>query len=163
MPTSAIIDTVSKVPYIEHSGIDLVAAGPGWAIAALDQDQRHTSHSGSFQGSALYAVAEAAASLVVAGIAETPQPDMAFAIFESSIAFRRPVHGRVVAHAALAEPLEKVRARLHRDRAVSFAVVARLADSDGEDAGRAEFGCRISLPVQPAALAGPHFGTLPGN
>ncbi|MGD9932707.1 MAG: PaaI family thioesterase [Dehalococcoidia bacterium] len=161
MPASAVIETVSQVPFVSHSGIDLVATGTGWAIAALDQAERHTSHSGALQGAAIYSVAEAAASLIVAGVFETQQPGMTYAIFESSISFRRPAQGRLVANAALAESMDRVRARLHRDGAVSFAVIARLSDANGDDVGRAEFGCRIVLPAAPeAAQTIPHKGVL---
>lgn len=161
MPASAVIETVSQVPFIEHSGIDLIATGPGWAIAALDQAERHTSHSGSFQGAAIYSVAEAAASLVIAGVFETQQPGTTYAIFESSISFRRPAQGRTVANAALAEAIDRVRARLHRDGAVSLAVVVRLSDADGNDVGRAEFGCRIVLPADPdSGRTMSHVGVL---
>ena len=153
MPPSAVIETVSNVPFVQHSGVALVATGPGWAIAALDQSERHTSHAGSFQGAATYAVAEAAASLVVAGVLEHPESAMTFAIFSASVSYERPVNGRVVANAALTESMDRVRARLHRDGAASFAVVVRLSDADGADVGRAEFGCRIVLPA--AADAGP--------
>ncbi len=146
MSAAAVIQSVSKVPFVNSSGIDLVGAGPGWAIAALDQQPRHTSHAGGFQGAAIYSVAETAASLLLAGIIEAPDPGMSFAVFESNISFRRPVAGRVVANATLAESLDRVRARLHRDGAVSFAVIARLTDANGDNVARAEFGCRIVLP-----------------
>lgn len=147
MAASSITELVAGIPFISASGIDLVAAGPGWAITALDQEARHTSHAGTFQGAVTYSVAEAASSLVIAGIVEDPDPGMTFAIFNASVSYQRPVSGRVVANAALAEPIDRVRARLHRDRAVSLAVIVRLSDADGSDVGRAEFGCRIVLPA----------------
>lgn len=97
-------------------------------------------------------MAEAAASLVIAGALEHPEPAMTFAIFNAAVSYERPVDGRVVANATLTESMDRVRARLHRDGAASFAVVVRLSDADGADVGRAEFGCRIVFPAPAVSL-----------
>jgi acyl-coenzyme A thioesterase PaaI-like protein len=150
METPTAVDAVRQVPFVRHSGIDILAAGPGWAIASLEQRKDLTSHLGSFQGAALYGVAETAVSAVLARLVQDALLSTYITITGSAISFDRPGYGRVTAHAALSESSERVRARLARDGATALAVVVRLRDAEGAEIGSAEFSCRMTAR-RPAA------------
>ncbi len=144
MEAPAPIQAVQEVPYVQHSGFEIVGAGPGWAIAAADQLPHFTSHAGTFQGAVLYGLAETAVSTVLAGLAGAELRSTHLMVAGAAIGFDRPARDRVTAHAAMSEALERVRSRLARDGATALAVIVRLRDASGAEIGHAEFSCRAT-------------------
>lgn len=139
-----ILDAVREVPFVAHSGFEIVGAGPGWAIAAVDQEPRYTSHTGTFQGATLYGLAETAVSALLAALAGPDLHTVNLVVAGASIGFGRPARDRVTAHATLSESVERIRARLLRDGATALAEIVRLRDGAGNDIGHAEFSCRAT-------------------
>ena len=149
--TQAPINAVQQVPFVRHSGFELVAAGPGWAIAAADQRPQFTSHVGTFQGAAIYGLAETAVSTVLAGIAGPDLMATDIIIAAASIGFDKAARDHITAHATLSESAERIKTRLDRDGATSLAVVVRIRDESGAEVGRAEFSCRMTRRERPRA------------
>ena len=147
--TQVPITAVQDVPFVRHSGFELVAAGSGWAIAAADQRPQFTSHVGTFQGAAIYGLAETAVSQVLAGIAGADLMGTDITVLASAIAFDKPARDHITAHATLSESAERIKARLDRDGATSLAVVVRIRDESGTEIGRAEFSCRMTRRERP--------------
>jgi acyl-coenzyme A thioesterase PaaI-like protein len=155
---------VRDVPYIAHSGFELVGAGPSWAIAAADQKPEYTSHAGTFQGAILYGLAETAVSALLASLAGPDLLSTDLMVAGASIGFGRPARDRVTAHATLSESIDRIRTRLARDGNTALAVVVRLRDASGTDIGHAEFSCRATRQPVPGANRPPGLRTavLPG-
>ena len=149
METQVQIKGVEDVPYVRHSGFEIVGAGPGWAIAAADQSEQFTSHVGTFQGAVLYGLAETAVSAVLANIAGPELHSTQLMVAAAAIGFDKPARDRVTAHATLSESPERIRTRLVRDGATALAVVVRLRDASGSEIGRAEFSCRMTRRLRP--------------
>jgi acyl-coenzyme A thioesterase PaaI-like protein len=153
MQAHVAVDAVQDVPFVRHSGIEVVTTGHGWAISGVDQRPEFTSHAGTFQGSVLYAVAEVAVSAVLVGLAERDLPGTLLVVAGSSIVFERPARDRVTAHATLSELPERIEMRYARDGATALAVIVRIYDGAGEAVGRAEFSCRMTRRLGGEAAA----------
>jgi acyl-coenzyme A thioesterase PaaI-like protein len=141
---ATLITRTEDVPFVRESGIAIVARGLGWAIAGVDQRPALTSHFGTFQGAALYALAETAMSAVLEGLLAQELTTSILTLSDATISFSRPASGRATAHATLSESPERILGRFARDCATALAVVVRLRDGAGNEVGSAEFSCRIS-------------------
>jgi acyl-coenzyme A thioesterase PaaI-like protein len=148
MEAAVVADTVEHVPFVRHSGIQVVGSGPGWAIAGVEQRDDLTSHAGTFQGAALYAVAETAVSAVLATLVEEDIAALSILVTDARIGFTRPATGRITAHATSSESPERIRLRFARDGSTALAVVVRVRDAGGTEVGSAEFSCRITRRPQ---------------
>jgi acyl-coenzyme A thioesterase PaaI-like protein len=158
MEAQPAIAAVLDVPFVRHSGIEILGAGSGWAIAGVDQRPDLTSHMGTFQGAALYAVAETAVSAVLASLAEENLDSVALMVSDATVNFTRPATERVTAHATLSEAPQRIYHRFVRDGGTALAVVVRLRDGAGNEVGRAEFSCRMMRRLPSAVAAATTIG-----
>lgn len=131
---SRLADAVRSVPILEAMGIRLVEVRPGFAAAELPAEP-NVNHFGVTYAGSLFSVAEMLGGVLSLATFDLEGDLAGFVplVKESTIRFRRPVLGVVMAEASLAD--DEV-ARVGRDARASgkgeFVLEATLTDVQGE-------------------------------
>lgn len=121
------------VPFVRHTGIQLLDVGDGHAVARLGDAPELKNHLGTLHAGALYTAGETASGAALAGALGARLFEVMPVVTTASIDYLRPARGAVTAAATIGLPSAELQSRLARDGRVALQVRVSIADTEGSE------------------------------